>query len=111
MSSSNTKDKQTLKFRPPLSPSQVETIVSLILRAQDRLPICEDFDSNALNALKRIFVPLIAKIEVGAINPAYSISQRLEETRNAARETERYMKGEMTPEESLRFEANALGLG
>lgn len=94
-----------VKFRPVLTLEQIQHIISLTERPENM----NDEDVNLNKSLKRVLVPMIAKIETGAINPAYKLSET-KIIKDAERlERERYENDLMSPEESAEYELKILG--
>jgi hypothetical protein len=58
----------------------------------------------------KTLVPIVAKIEVGAINPAYKLSETHAIKVAEKNERERYENNLMSPEEEADYEARILGL-
>lgn len=90
-----------LKFRPVLNLIQLTRIADLVSQS----------DSYVDKSIKKVIVPMISKIEVGAINPAYSLSESYLQKQSAKSEQERYESGTMSPEEEAKYENKILGLG
>jgi predicted transcriptional regulator len=88
------------KFRPVLTLQQLTRIASLV--SQSTTPI--DIE------IKRICVPLIAKIEVGAINPAYKLSAIYAAKQEETSERQRYENDMMSPAEMEAYENKILGV-
>jgi hypothetical protein len=88
-----------LKFRPVLTLSQMEYIVE-----------CLHDDQRELGkSVKRVLVPMLAKIEVGAITPAYKISEVHQIKMAKSELARRYESGEMSPDEESQYESELLG--
>lgn len=90
-----------LKFRPVLTLGQIQYLATLVDQYSET-PIAV--------SIKRILVPLIAKIEVGAINPAYKLSETHAIKLSEAALRKDYESGAMTPEQELEYEAKILGI-
>ena len=102
---SNPIEKHSLiKFRPVLTLAQLQDIANMA-RANEANPSYP----NA-SAILKIVVPMIAKIEVGAINPAYKISEIQLIKNQEKNERERYENGLMNPREEVDYEAKILGV-
>ena len=55
-----------LKFRPVFTLTQLQTIARM----------CQEHEAQMeTTSILRVVVPMIAKVEVGAINPAYKLSE------------------------------------
>jgi hypothetical protein len=94
----------THKFRPVLTLEQIHHILSIISKSND------DEDVNLNKSIKKVLVPLVAKIEVGAINPAYKLSEThaLKQAQNSERIL--YESGMMSPEQEAKYETEILGM-
>ena len=91
----------THKFRPVLTLEQ-------LFHISEHMRTLDDLVSKSII---RVVVPMIAKVEVGAISPAYKLSEthaikQLEVARRRA-----YEEGIMSPAEEALFETEILGLG
>jgi hypothetical protein len=97
----NTDKHAKVKFRPVLTLAQITTIVHQFQ------PLVDEESRSIL----KVLVPMIAKIEVGAINPAYKLSEHkiIKDTETAQRV--RYESGMMSTEEEASYESQILGLG
>jgi hypothetical protein len=97
---SNPRSHAHVKFRPVLTLEQI-TYITQNLSGND--PIGK--------SVIKVLVPMIAKIEVGAINPAYKLSETkiIKDAEIAQRQ--RYESGTMSAEEEANYEATILGLG
>ena len=93
----------THKFRPVLTLEQIHYITQIMQDQTD--------DSPLAKSVVRVLVPMIAKVEVGAINPAYKLSEThaIKQAESARRKL--YEDGLMSPQEEALFEAEILGLG
>ena len=60
--------------------------------------------------IKRIIVPLLAKISMGVTAPAYTPSPENVAKQDAIRELARYNNDEMTQDESTSYERDVLGI-
>lgn len=89
------------KFRPALSLELIQHIVSQ----------CSDTQNHLDTVVRKILIPLIAKIEIGAISPSYKVSELAAERRVKNLQDKRYLEDMMTPEESAAYERDVLGLG
>jgi len=91
------------KYRPAFTASQLHTIVDLCRsEGVDDSPECKD--------IVKILVPLIAKIQVGAINPAYKLSEQAALNRFAQNQRAAYESGSMSPAEEAEYESSILGI-
>lgn len=90
---------RNLKFRPVLSLEQINHIIDAMTHS-DPLTI----------SIRRVLIPLVAKIEVGAISPAYKLSETHALKMAESDANKRYQSGEMTPEEEAEYEAKILGV-
>lgn len=88
------------KFRPVLTSSQLTRISELVSQSSDPTDV----------EIKKIIVPMLAKISVGAITPSYSISPESEQKRLDIEMRNKYNDGLMTPEEESRYEREILGI-
>ena len=94
----------TLKFRPVLTISQLNYILDLTSHNPDKRDAGKDAE------LKKVIVPLLAKINVGAITPSYSISPETEKKKVDLELRARYNDGLMSPEEEAEYESKILGV-
>lgn len=90
-----------LKFRPVLTLSQIQNICAL----------AQDNGSPESHSILKALIPIIAKIEVGAISPAYKLSEIAQAKQIERSERERYENDLMTSEESEAYESKILGIG
>jgi predicted transcriptional regulator len=88
-----------LKFRPVLNLAQIRHITDLV--SLD--------DSYISQSIKKVMIPLIAKIEVGAISPAYKLSEIHAQKLADSSERQRYENDLMSPEEQSAYELKILG--
>lgn len=88
------------KFRPVLTSVQLTRISELVSQSSNPTDV----------EIKKIIVPMLAKISVGAITPSYSISPESEQKRLDIEMRSRYNDGLMTPEEESRYEREILGI-
>jgi hypothetical protein len=98
--------KPNLKFRPALTVVQLVHILDLIH--------CADLQSAPTKtpsneSIKKIIIPLLAKIEIDSITPAYKLSESHALKQAEKLERERYENSEMTAEEELEYETKILG--
>ena len=88
------------KFRPVLTLSQIRHIIELTGIHENPVDI----------ELRKILIPMVAKIEVGAINPAYKLSETHAIKQAQIAERQRYENDLMTPEEESDYELKIMGL-
>jgi predicted transcriptional regulator len=67
-------------------------------------------DDEQSKSIVRVLVPMIAKIETGAINPAYKLSEIHAQKQIERTESTRYNNGEMTAQEEAIYEAKIMGI-
>ena len=89
-----------VKFRPVLTLSQLQHIAYL----------CKQDENSVTQGILKVVVPMIAKVEVGAINPAYKLSETHIQKQAEIAERQRYENNLMTPEEEARYEATIMGI-
>jgi hypothetical protein len=87
------------KFRPVLTLTQITRIADLVSQSTDPTDI----------SIKRVMVPMIAKVETGAISPAYLLSQTHQLKQEQLSRQRAYESGHMTPEQESAYEAEILG--
>ena len=88
-----------LKFRPVLNLIQLTRIADLVSQS----------DSYVDKSIKKVIVPMISKIEVGAINPAYKLSETHALKLSEAEDRRRYENDLMSAEEAAAYELKILG--
>lgn len=88
------------KYRPAFTLTQLVRMADLVSQSEREDDI----------AIKRILVPLIAKVEVGAISPAYKLSEIHAAKQHEKSQRERYENDLMSPEESQEYESSVLGV-
>lgn len=90
------------KYRPALTYTQMEYIVSMCR--------CDDSQDVIASSILKILIPLMAKVEIGAINPAYKLSEShlIKQSQNLERQ--RYENDLMSPEEMIAYENKILGI-
>jgi hypothetical protein len=93
----------TQKFRPVLTHSQLLYILDLTSHNPDKR------DAGKDSEIQKVIIPMLAKISVGAITPAYSISPEAEQKRIESDLRKRYENDEMSPEEQADYESKILG--
>ncbi len=98
--------KANLKFRPALTVTQLVHILDLI-HVADTQAAPTKIPSN--ESIKKILIPLLSKIEIGSITPAYKLSETHAIKQAEKSERERYENSEMTPEEESAYETKLLG--
>lgn len=96
----NTVNHSLVKFRPVLTLAQISNICAM----------AKQFDSPESQSILKVLVPMIAKVEVGAISPAYKLSEIHAAKVSQKHDLDRYNSGAMTPEEEALYESNILGL-
>jgi hypothetical protein len=89
------------KFRPVLTLEQIEYIIHSLRSNTD--------DAGRAKSVLKVLIPLVAKIEVGAINPAYRLSETYILKQAEKSERERYENDLMSPEEEAKYEAKIFG--
>jgi len=89
-----------VKFRPVLTLAQIKHIVNLTGITESP----EDI------SIRKVLIPILAKIEVGAINPAYKISEIQLIKNQEKSERERYENGLMSAQEEMDYESKILGV-
>lgn len=89
-----------VKFRPVLSLSQIRHITAILTSETD----------SVSKSIIRVMVPMIAKIEVGAINPAYKLSEIHQAKQIEKSEAARYNNGEMSDSEESEYESKIMGI-
>ena len=89
------------KFRPVLTLSQLQHIAHSLRDAEDEIS----------QSIIRVVVPMIAKVEVGAISPAYKLSETHALKQEQLSRQRAYESGHMSPEQEAAYEAEILGLG
>ena len=104
LSSSSSIPHSTTKYRPALTARQLQCIVAVT----SSTPALSD--DPELKEIRKILVPLLAKIEVGAINPAYKLSETHALKMQAASQRVAYENGTMSAEEEAKYEASILGI-
>ena len=93
-------DHSLVKFRPVLTAKQISDICGL----------CNAHESSETKSILKVLVPILAKIEVGAINPAYKLSEIHQQKQTQKSEHDKYVSGSMTPEEESEYEARMMGI-
>ena len=99
-----------LKFRPVLTLEQIRFIVYHLQTSPDTDISDKVYNDEILQSIKRVLVPMIAKVEVGAINPAYKLSETHAIKQQESSERQRYERGEMSAEEEATYESKILGV-
>lgn len=89
-----------LKFRPVLTFEQITNICAL----------CKSNPTPETASILKTLIPLVAKIEIGAINPAYKLSETHAIKQAESSERSKYENGLMNPEEELAYETKILGV-
>lgn len=88
------------KFRPVLTLAQIKHIIQLT-------GITESPDDISV---RKVLIPLVAKVEVGAISPAYKLSETHLIKQSEVAERQRYENNLMTQEEEAAYESKIMGL-
>lgn len=94
----------THKFRPVLTLEQIMHLSNLC-RANEA-----GQDQHLSLSCLKVLVPIVAKIEVGAINPAYKLSETHQLKLSESQRRKDYENGHMTPEQEQAYETEILGL-
>lgn len=102
-------EHMTHKFRPVLTLEQMMYISNVMQTATFNQ--MTNNDTEMAKSVVRVLVPMIAKVEVGAISPAYKLSEThaIKMAESARRKL--YEDGLMSPQEETLFETEILGLG
>jgi hypothetical protein len=103
-------DPRLTKFRPVLTLEQISYITSLCQASLNGADIKTVHNEELSKSIKKVLVPMISKIEVGAINPAYKLSEIAIQKQAERSEQIRYESGEMSQEESDAYESKILGV-
>jgi len=88
-----------VKFRPVLTLEQIQFIIS-------SMPGNHDIGKSVI----KVLVPMVAKIEVGAISPAYKLSETKILKDAEIAERQRYENNLMSPEEEAEYESKVMGI-
>ena len=90
------------KYRPALTYTQLEYLASMCR--------CDDSQDVIASSILKIIIPLMAKVEIGAVNPAYKLSEShiIKQSQNLERQ--RYENDLMSPEEMECYENKLLGI-
>ena len=86
------------KFRPVLTLEQIEYIIHQM-----------DRSAPEAKSVLKVLIPLVAKIEIGAISPAYKLSEIHAIKQAETSERVRYENDLMTPEEEAEYESKIFG--
>jgi hypothetical protein len=105
-----TSQNPTLKFRPVLTQEQITYLTHLCHISLTTDNVKDHIDHQMSAQIRKVLVPLLAKIDVGAITPAYTISPESEAKREAGEARYRYENDLMSPEESSEYESKILGV-
>ena len=89
-----------MKFRPQFTVAQINYILGLTTKPANDMEL----------SIRKILVPMLAKIEVGAINPSYKLSETKILKDAERNERERYENDLMSPEEMNAYENKILGV-
>lgn len=90
------------KYRPALTLTQMQYIINMCLT--------DDSQDTIASSIKKILVPLVAKVEIGAINPAYKLSETHLIRQSQNLERQRYENDLMSQEEMVAYENKLLGI-
>lgn len=91
--------KNLTKYRPLFTIEQMSHILSSM----------SGNDPIGKSVIK-VLVPMLAKVEVGAINPAYKLSETHAAKLAEASERQRYENNLMSPEEEAEYESKVMGI-
>ena len=98
-------DHNLTKFRPVLTLEQISHIIELCQLDHNSV------DPKSLShSIIKVLIPLRAKVEVGAINPAYKLSETKIIKDAERNEAKRYESGLMSPIEEAEYEAKIMGI-
>jgi hypothetical protein len=97
-------DHKLVKFRPVLTLAQLQDIANMARENEANSSYPE------ASSILKVIVPMIAKVEVGAINPAYKISEIALQKTKDKNDRERYENGLMSSEEEMEYESKILGV-
>lgn len=101
-----------LKFRPVFTLEQIQYISELCSIQPYHTTTADPvllYDGVMRHSIRKVLVPLIAKVEVGAINPAYKLSETHALKQAESAERNRYENNLMTPSEEAIYESKILG--
>ena len=87
------------KYRPSFNLEQIQHILSYMNDPSSPLDL----------QIRKVLIPLVSKIEIGAVNPAYKLSDIHTEKVLRKAETLRYENNLMSPEEEATYERDVLG--
>ena len=104
--SNTTISHSLLKFRPVFTLEQIQYITHLC----GPIGTTIEQDAEMEQSIRRVLIPMIAKIEVGAINPSYKLSEIHAAKMADAEQRKRYEEDRMSPEEMLEYENKLLGV-
>lgn len=93
-----------VKFRPVLTLAQLQDIAQMA-RVHEA-----NIDFPHATSILRVIVPMIAKVETGAISPAYKLSETHLIKQKEKSDADRYNAGLMTQDEEMEYEAKILGV-
>jgi hypothetical protein len=88
-----------VKFRPALTLGQIQHLT------QNLNP-----ESEIEKSILKILVPLLAKIDLGVISPAYKLSETHAIKQLEIAKRNAYEQGLMSPEEEASYESEILGM-
>lgn len=101
---------QNIKFRPVLSLEQISYIANLCNASLSCGDVSGVHDPILSASVRKVLIPMIAKIEIGAISPAYTLSPEQIARQKEKSDRERYENDMMDPEEMLSYENKLLGV-
>lgn len=87
------------KYRPAFTASQIQHILH-------NLPS----NDPTSKSIAKILIPLLAKVEIGAVSPAYKLSETHMIKQAEISDRKRYENGEMDAEEEADYESKILGV-
>jgi len=103
-------DPKLTKFRPVLTVEQISYIANLCHASISDGNVDAVYDPILSLAVRKVLIPMLSKMEVGAINPAYKLSEA-QIIKNAEKsERERYENDLMSAEEAMEYESKILGV-
>jgi hypothetical protein len=103
---SNQINHNLVKFRPVLTLQQITHIIELCQIDQAG----SDDSKSMSHSIVKVLVPMKSKVEVGAINPAYKLSETHIQKQFEKSERERYESNLMSASEEAEYEAKIMGI-
>ena len=94
-----------VKFRPVLTLAQLRDIANMCREHEAQI---ESYPNAS--AILKVVVPMIAKVEVGAISPAYKLSETKILKDAEIAERQRYENNLMSAEEEAEYESKVMGI-